>query len=207
MSALRRFCIWLWQALDRHSEPIKILSGLIVGLFVLFEYLDRQANDRINRALDYVRIYRSQDLMEARFYYDPAISYVAGEHQLFPQIREGRGDSVRSGEVVVLDEPDDKDPQPPLPRVTAADTVLFEKQLRDMHTLQNFYRPVTYCAVSELCDPEVVCKNFFPDVQNFKAKYTEIFADLGEEWLGAEIYSTNQFLQFCESNGSFLRSD
>lgn len=203
IATLRRFGISLWQALDRHAEPIKILSGLIVGLFVLFEYLDRQEDDRINRALDYVRIYRSQDLMDARFSYDPAISYVAGERQLFPRIRDGQGDSLESGEVVVLDQNADKDRQPP--QVSAADTVLFEKQLRDMHTLQNFYRPVTYCAVSELCDPEVVCKNFFPDVQNFKAKYSEIFADLGEEWLMAEIYSMNQFLQFCESNDSFLR--
>ena len=203
IATLRRFGISLWQALDRHAEPIKILSGLIVGLFVLFEYLDRQEDDRINRALDYVRIYRSQDLMDARFSYDPAISHVAGEHQLLPQLREGQGESLQSGEVVVLDQDADKDRQ--LPQVSAADTVLFEKQLRDMHTLQNFYRPVTYCAVSELCDPEVVCKNFFPDVQNFKAKYTEIFAELGEEWLMAEIYSMNQFLQFCESDDSFLR--
>ena len=42
IATLRRFGISLWQALDRHAEPIKILSGLIVGLFVLFEYLDRQ---------------------------------------------------------------------------------------------------------------------------------------------------------------------
>jgi hypothetical protein len=203
IATLRRFGISLWQALDRHAEPIKILSGLIVGLFVLFEYLDRQEDDRVNRALDYVRIYRSQDLMDARFSYDPAISYVAGERQLSPRIRDGQGESLESGVVVVLDQAADKDRQPP--QVSATDTVLFEKQLRDMHTLQNFYRPVTYCAVSELCDPEVVCKNFFPDVQNFKAKYSEIFADLGDEWLMSEIYSMNQFLQFCESDDSFLR--
>jgi hypothetical protein len=204
IATLRRFGISLWQALDRHAEPIKILSGLFVGLFVLFEYLDRQEADRVNRALDYVRIYRSQDLMEARFNYDPAINRVAGGHQLPPQLPEGQGESLQSGKVAMLDQYDAKDRQPPS-EASAADRVLFAKQLRDMHTLQNFYRPVTYCAVSELCDPEVVCKNFFPDVQNFREKYTEIFADLGEDWLMSEIYSMNQFLEFCESDGSFLR--
>lgn len=198
MSILRRFGIWLWQVIDTHAERIKIISGFAVGVFVLIEYLDKQNDEKVNRALDYVRIYHSQQLLEARFNNDPAISYVTKGGYLMDELREARGESARSG-AVVLDPADDrKEPPAPAPATEA-------RKLRYVHTLQNFYAPVAQCAITELCDPRILCQSFFPDVQMFKEDYLRVFKELGDDWLRAEVHFMDAFLKFCESDPTFLK--
>ncbi|HSA81632.1 MAG TPA: hypothetical protein VLE23_12495 [Geminicoccaceae bacterium] len=137
MTTLRRFGILLRQALDRDAEPIRILSGLIVGLFVLFEYLD--PDDRINRALDYAR-------PQSRSDGGPIFSMIRRS----PASPAGAGWSRRS--------------------TTGA--------------LPSWSQGTWWSSIRRT-------------TRTSRRR-------LGEEWLSAEVYSMNQFLQFCESDGSFL---
>jgi hypothetical protein len=190
----------LWEALRLNSEPIKLISGFAVGVFVLIQYLDAQTTKRISRALEYVKAYNANEMLEARFNNDPSILYVTDEGYVLQQLREQR-EPQRDG---VTELPLTLPNKDSTNNEEAESIPLSVEQLQYMTALKNFYRPVSYCAFSRLCDPDVVCKNFFLDVQNFSERYPEIFNELGEDWVQSELYFMTRFLEFCQSDPQFL---
>jgi hypothetical protein len=61
----------IWQFLGNNSEQIKLLSGLVIAGYVLYEYLGKQEETKVTRALSYITAAAKPDIMipEWELYY------------------------------------------------------------------------------------------------------------------------------------------
>ena len=50
----------LWKLLKDNADQIKVVSGVVVAVFVLYQYCANQWQDRTNKTLDLVKDYNSE---------------------------------------------------------------------------------------------------------------------------------------------------
>jgi hypothetical protein len=191
---VQTFLSHVWNIVGRNSEQIKIFSGIFVSAFVLWEYYDRQQDDKIARALSYVTEHQAQRRMDALV--ESKLVWLKNPDYM----------NALSGTEAITNgrDPASEQLQGSHPKLSKLDVIrklierheTFEYHLQG---LQNFYHSVAQCTLSGVCDAQTICQTFFGDVQTFRRMYIEYFDQWSEHWLENKGTIIDQLIEFCDN--------
>lgn len=180
----------IWATVANNAEQIKIAFALIVALFVLIEYLDRQWDDRINRALEYVDLRHRADTLTAHVNsqiflldrdqimekFDALFDQSQDDHDYDRAIADLVEEAVRSLQ----------------PREASL------QQRHYIHNLRDFYSAVAHCTLTEQCDPLTTCTSFFGEIQLFRRLYAKYFEEWDNKLQMKSTYLMDRFSERCD---------
>jgi hypothetical protein len=192
----------VWRALGENAEQIKITAGLLVALFVLTEYLDKQWNDRINRSLGYVGISYGAHNVEAWFQIKSRLithrvlddTYIKSEFERF-----------RGPIPIGYDE---------FKKIIVAEAIAEMKDgpntgpslTEGLQYLQGFYSSMANCALTRQCDVFTACTYFYDDVYSFREIFGSYLREWNDRWKLGDMYFLDGFYELCGARSVYFRA-
>jgi hypothetical protein len=154
-------CAWwlssgktLWTRLGTDHDQVKILFAVIAALFILWEYHDKQVENRISKTYDFQTRLGSDELQKARL--DLNILLIHNK----PAIKAA-GTSAND---------------------LIADLVRKAQLERNALLLVDFYTEAATCAKLNLCELDVACEAFRAPVDAFRNNFYSLFEQWKKDW-------------------------
>ena len=197
-----RYLSSVWEALGKNAEQIKITAGLLVAVFVLTEYLDKQWDDRIKRSLEYVAISYRPDNVEAWFQIKSRLitrrvldePYIKSEFEkLRAPIPIGYDEFKKT--IVEKAIAEIKEGPPVEPPLTG-----------DLQYLQGFYSSMSNCTLTRQCDVFTACTYFYDDVYSFREVFGSYLREWNSRWKLGDMYFVDGFYEMCGARSVYFRA-
>jgi hypothetical protein len=180
--AIWQFFKAIWQFLSNNSEQIKLLSGLVVAAYVLYEYLGTQEETKVARALSYITAATKPDIMTSRvgvilFAAEGPMSDITSS----PKCTDNTNCKIKNETATNVQ------------KIVNAN----EKIKAQVHDLMNVYYDIAACGLSEECDTATICTAFFPEIQNYYLNYKGYLQDFQRNYFG-KFLQIGKFVDFCD---------
>ncbi len=159
----------IWNWVGAHHDQVKIVFAVCAALFILWEYHDKQIEERVSKTYDFQARLASGDLQKARL--DLNFLLIGN----WPTIKAaGPGGSDLIAEMVR------------------------KAQLeRNVLLLADFYTQAATCARLNLCELGVACAAFKTPVVAFRHNFFSLFEEWKKDW--GEDFAAESFDYFTSN--------
>ena len=136
----------MWGWISRNDTQLKILLAVIAAAYTALEYRDRVEATEVERTLEFTKRYGEGGVLESA--------------TTLSQFWVGDGASALRSSKTLADYSS---------RLISA--LEREQVVVSVHHLLGFFRGLSICTTSGICDAESACGFFFSDVQAFRESY------------------------------------
>lgn len=160
--------------IGQYHEHIKIAFAMIAALWVLMEYRGKQYEQRVERAVNYIKQASESSLLDAEVkttltWVDPAF---------LAKVKAATGDREAVNKLLA--------------------NSIEQSLTKEVWNTFNFYKSLSICVNADLCDAKTACARFERDIRIFNENTASYFVQYMNNYRDDAIKPIRAFLETCK---------